>query len=128
MKELEKQILEWSKSVFPNATQIAVERKLYEEFREARVEVFFRKDRKAAGMELADVVIVATRWLDQYGLSLVDCIAEKLEINRKRVWGPPDETGDRQKITTIPCGCGVDCGSYSIGKWYYCRNCHANVG
>lgn len=121
-KELEQEILSFQKATWPNATIEAIEKKFHEEEREAHVEVFYRKDRHAAGLEIADYFIMATRWLDHYGLSITDCIAEKLAIIKGREYGPEMADGDREKIEY--CDCHGSGGSYLIGDIWYYQDCN----
>jgi hypothetical protein len=98
MKELEESILQWHREIFPHATVKAVREKLWEEFREADVEVFYRIDRKAGAMELADIFISGTAWCNKHGISLVDCIVEKLDILRASDWGEEKADGSRDRV------------------------------
>ena len=47
--------------------------------------------------ELADVCIVGIALLNRIGSSLSECISNKMVINKARIWGPEDETGNRKK-------------------------------
>lgn len=43
--------------------------------------------------EIADLIILACAYAGIYGIDLDTAVREKMEINRKRTWAPPDENG-----------------------------------
>lgn len=48
--------------------------------------------------EVADVIILALTIAHLYGFSAEDAVAAKMERNRRRRWGPPDEHGACQHL------------------------------
>lgn len=96
MNSIEKEVLEWHKATFPNATEDAVWKKLQEEAIELLDSIKFGIE--FTEEELADVCIVAIRLFDFHGMTLFEIIRDKLEINKSRKWGPETPSGDRPRI------------------------------
>lgn len=93
-------IKEWHRETFPDADMNTQLIKLEEEFAEMRAEI---GDPEKLCKELADVIIVCAglmRWesatadmllmnllsRNQYWDKAMDCVAQKMEINKKRNW------------------------------------------
>jgi NTP pyrophosphatase (non-canonical NTP hydrolase) len=102
-----KDILDWHKETFPNATEEAVAAKLLEEAHELWCELvnheITRSTKSEAEMldEVADVFIVATRYIDMRSggtVSILDIIEKKMERNKRRTWGPEEANGDRRRV------------------------------
>jgi NTP pyrophosphatase (non-canonical NTP hydrolase) len=98
MVEIEKEVLDWHRSTFPNATNTAVLEKLKEETLELLAELVKPSTRENTEKEIADVAIVSISLLNRWGTSLSDQIKLKLEINKLRSWGDEDKNGDRPRI------------------------------
>jgi phosphoribosyl-ATP pyrophosphohydrolase len=95
MIDIEKEVLEWHRKTFPNATNQAVYEKLWEEVDELKQSCI---DSNNIAGEIADVCIVSITLLDRFGMSLSEIIKDKLEINKRRNWGEETENGDRPRI------------------------------
>ena len=106
MNYLIKDILDWHKDTFPNATGEAVWAKLLEEGHEFWLELINHENQSTKSEtemldELADVFIVATRYIDMRSdgeVSILDIIEKKMERNKQRVWGPEEANGDRRRV------------------------------
>ena len=108
MRNIKEEILSWHKETLPNATEWAVVDKLVEEVEELNNALWAytrggRTAKSEAEMldEIADVFIVATRYIDMRSegeVSILDIIEKKMERNKQRVWGPEDANGDRWRV------------------------------
>jgi phosphoribosyl-ATP pyrophosphohydrolase len=102
MQEIEKEVLEWHKETFPNATGAAIMDKVFEEIGEF-VHVALNPNSKPAEYwdELADVIITNMALINNTSggdVTLADIVRRKLGINKARQWGPEDENGDRKRV------------------------------
>lgn len=101
-KELQKMIAEWSRETFgggptpiPNTEK---ERRwgmmahFSKEFDEL-LGALKTNDPKRIGNELADCAMLLFDMADISGIDIGAAMLEKLEINKKRKWGKPDEHG-----------------------------------
>lgn len=100
---IEKEVLEWQKNTFPNATMRAKMIKLREECIELIAAIEFGNYQQVLE-ESADVFIVAVNIANdrrefEDNVTMTRVITDKLAINKSRTWGPEDETGNRKKIT-----------------------------
>lgn len=130
IEDLCKEIVEWHVATFPNATEEAMANKLLEELGEL-VEAANAGNGPAFWAELSDVVIVATAiWGRQDPpRSFPAWVREKLEVNRRRVWGKETANGDRPRDKTLekwsPNAC-ILCGRPNHGDPSgQCRSCRA---
>ena len=107
MNNLIKDILDWHKDTFPNATEEAVSAKLLEEAHELWLELINHAINQSTKSEtemldeVADVFIVATRFVDMRSggeVSILDIIEKKMERNKRRAWGPEEANGDRRRV------------------------------
>lgn len=102
MDYLEKNILEWHRDVFPNATLLAKTNKLTEECREL-IESINGGDIQHALEEAADIFIVAVsiagdrRYFDD-NVNMCRIITDKMAINKGRDWGEELPNGDRKMV------------------------------
>jgi len=96
IENIEKEVLNWQSSTFPNATKQAIFDKLHEEVGELYQETFLLHSKTAE--EIADVAIVSISLLNRMGTSLSAVIAAKLAINKDRTWGAETENGDRPRV------------------------------
>lgn len=76
----------WQAETFPRATPASVVEHLRREINELVAD-------PTDTSELADVVFLAVGLAYELGVDLTAIVAEKLAINRARVWGQPDEFG-----------------------------------
>ena len=97
MIEIENKIEEWHTNTFPNATEKAIQDKLIEECIEL-LHAIKDKDTNNIIEEIADVFIVSCSLLSRKGLSFNGVVTNKLEVNKKRVWGKEDSQGDRPRV------------------------------
>lgn len=81
-----REIHDWQAVTFPRATPASVVEHL-------RREVVELESDPSNAMELADVVFLAIGLAYETGVDLRAILAEKLAINRARVWGEPDADG-----------------------------------
>lgn len=95
MDEIQKDIVNWHKKTFPNATDEALNDKLAEESLELLEALVLGQGDVVE--EIADVFIVSCTFLDRHGLSFADFVAKKMEINKKREWGEEVKNGDRPR-------------------------------
>jgi len=103
MKELQELIDElhkWQRETFPQSSPISKLHHLAEEIPELieEIEKHYHNsgDLKATELEYADCFILLLGSAFMYGLKAEDIfriIREKLEINKSRIWGTPDENG-----------------------------------
>jgi NTP pyrophosphatase (non-canonical NTP hydrolase) len=97
MNNLERQIVSWNKTTFPNATREAFLLKIKSELVEAMVEADSANE-DALVHELADVAILSISYLARFhNSSLYDAINTKFKIVASREWGAEDEHGDKVK-------------------------------
>jgi NTP pyrophosphatase (non-canonical NTP hydrolase) len=105
--QIEKEIAEWHRETFPNATQEAILDKLMEETAELVDAVRQADKRYHLGnvfdifYEFADVFIVFVALLDRVSIgkiSVEDIVMAKLAVNKKRQWGEETANGDRPRV------------------------------
>jgi len=97
IEDIEKEVLEWHRETFPNATDEAIDDKLQEEVAELNGEIYFGDDKGKKANEIADVCIVSIAMLARMHTSLSAIIAAKLAVNKARTWGPEQPDGNRIK-------------------------------
>lgn len=100
MDQIEKEVIEWHKSIFPNATDDAISQKFREESYEFEIESQKYRDffSATATEEFADMCIVYMGGLAKRGKpTLTEIIRCKLDINKARVWGPENKDGSRYR-------------------------------
>lgn len=98
--QIEKDIAEWHKETFPNATQGAILGKVREEAGEL-LDATYRGTIIEVLEEFADVFITISAFISRSEinwLSLEDIIEAKLNVNKKRQWGKETENGDRPRV------------------------------
>jgi len=96
LEGVEKEVVVWSKTTFPNATKEALREKFNEEFNELFEAMVMKPGDRFK--ELADVCIVAIRELHDSESSLSEIIAAKLAINQGREWGLELPDGNRERV------------------------------
>lgn len=88
------EITQWQKETFGSATAMSKMNHLIEEIVELQDDLLVNaKDRR---LEFADCFLLLFGCAAADGMSYDDicsCIDEKMEINRKRTWGKPQENG-----------------------------------
>jgi phosphoribosyl-ATP pyrophosphohydrolase len=94
IEDIEKEVIEWHRATFPNATEKAILDKFDEEVIELVNSLMGHGNMVE---ELADICIVAIALLNRLDTSLAECIRMKMNVNILRKWGPEDETGNRKK-------------------------------
>lgn len=65
------------------------------------IEAYDRQDHREIGLEFADCFILLLNGAAKYGIlaeEIFDLVGRKMEINRQRKWGKPDENGVSQHI------------------------------
>jgi NTP pyrophosphatase (non-canonical NTP hydrolase) len=95
LQELIDELHSWQEETFPHADAISKLHHLAKEVPEL-IEELKGMDDKAIRMEYADCFLLLFGSAAMHGLSaeeICDAIKEKLEINRSRTWGKPDENG-----------------------------------
>lgn len=90
LQKLQDDLCEWAEKTFGGGDRLVpVIHHLKQEVKELL-------DHPTNRMEFADCFILLLEAAQQAGLNtddLIDAANEKLEINKKRVWGKPDENG-----------------------------------
>lgn len=93
-KQLFKEVTEWQKATFKDAHEYRFIHHLKQEIEEVIVSMLIGDPTKR--LEFADCFILLMGAAKADGMSYEDicsAISEKLEINKKRVWGEPDSNG-----------------------------------
>lgn len=101
MKKLQREIGEWGDKTFPTSTKSeklhGVIHHLSDEVYELMAEVMMYSAnidrREQFRQEVADAGILVFQLAYTLGFDLETEIREKMEINKKRKWGTPDERG-----------------------------------
>lgn len=110
----------WADETFgPNVSQDAIIAHLKKEVEELA-------QYPDSAYEYADCMILLLDAAKRVGISasfLLECCKDKLEINRKRKWGPPDKDGVIEHIKDIVC---PSCGDKNDLRNCFreCRDCH----
>jgi hypothetical protein len=86
LETLFEEIQVWQRETFPRATALSAANHLVREAKELLED-------PSELSELADVIILAVGVADQLGIDIEEVVRIKLEINKERVWGEPDEDG-----------------------------------
>lgn len=97
-------IIEWQKETFKTANSVSKLWHLLQEVRELR-QAFNEFDERAIRMEFADCFILLMGAAASAGLShadILNCIEEKMIINKSRNWGTPDANGVVNHIEENP--------------------------
>lgn len=89
-----REVNEWQAVTFPRATPASVVEHLRREVQELVAD-------PTDLSELADVVFLAVGLAYELGVDLKTIVAEKLAINRARVWGHPDSAGVVEHIREV---------------------------
>lgn len=97
-RDLFESITKWQKETFPESTAHSKVKHLSEEVDELSTELCFPSDDtgKAKRMEFADCFILLIGAAHDSGMTyedIIEAINEKMEINKARKWGKPDEYG-----------------------------------
>ncbi len=93
-QELFESVTKWQNETFGQATALSKIAHLKQEIKELKKDV--KKDNPAKRLEFADCFILLFGAAASDGMSyeqIIDCISEKLEINKSRTWGKPDKNG-----------------------------------
>lgn len=119
MMDLQRQIGEWGDQTFPydkrnwHEEDEACVRLLmhleeeYDELTEAFSNVGFPlldTEVEDVAYEAADMVILLFRLAHICGFDLLQAVERKMEVNRTRVWGAPDERGLIRHVEGLPPG------------------------
>lgn len=98
MKESQKSIAAWAEQVFgPVAEPVSLVRRAAIELDEL-TQAVRDQDAQEIGREAADVVILLSRLMHEYGLSLEEEVDKKMILNRERNWvSAGDGTGTHIK-------------------------------
>lgn len=86
----------WQKNTFGAATALSKLNHLEEEIEELHVDLVENAPEENIRMEFADCFILLFGAADSHGLTysdIVDSIWQKMEINKNRKWGKPDNNG-----------------------------------
>lgn len=90
MKKLQKEITNWHKATFPEATRENVVNKAKEELSELMAELddYVPHEVRLENVieESADVVIIISALLGRLGVNLNAAVRDKMNINKKRKW------------------------------------------
>lgn len=86
MYEILKDINEWQDVVFKKATPQSASAHLRREANELYESPYDAE-------EMADIFILLAGVAHLAGVDLVEAVEKKMAINRKRIWGEPDEEG-----------------------------------
>ena len=95
-KELFQAISEWQKLTFGQATAESKINHLREEINELQFDIHVKAPEQNIRMEFADCFFLLFGAAAAHGLTYEDicqAIADKFEINKKRIWGKPDKLG-----------------------------------
>lgn len=87
--DLQKEIGIWAVDTFPYSTT----RSRAEHLKKEAQEVLDAAGTDKLGEELADCFLLLAGLAHKNRISLVEEVRKKFEINRRRVWGKPDEKG-----------------------------------
>ena len=124
IEDIEKEVIEWHRATFPNATLGAIEKKIAEELYEFGTVINTEGSKpKDYWNEFADVIITHMAYLAKSSngeVTLAGIINWKLDINRQREWGEETENGNRDR----KCDCKVDHGAYVKNGLWYCKKCN----
>ena len=102
LQSLMDSIFEWANKTFPNQTAVSKSIHLQKEAKELTeaLEKYYRipsqRHRDDVKLEFADIMILLVNTANVYGITAKELIALsyiKLEINKSRQWGEPDEDG-----------------------------------
>lgn len=94
LESLFEEVRQWQRKTFPTATAKSVAKHLSKEAEELLAD-------PTELSELADVFILAIGVADQLGADIFDVIECKLEINKEREWGEPDEHGVIEHVRDV---------------------------
>lgn len=79
LRELQRAVVEWANSIFPQRTQASAFMKLFEEVGE-----LIRQPNSPG--EYADILIMLLDLADMHGIDLLKAGFDKMDVNRKRSW------------------------------------------
>lgn len=97
LENLFEEVRIWQRETFPKATAKSAANHLVREAKELLAD-------PTELSELADVFILAVGVADQLGVNIEEVIECKMEINRQRAWGEPDEHGVVEHVRDILSG------------------------
>ena len=89
-------ITKWQRETFPNANALSRVNHLAEEVLELHEALHKHHSASDTEMELADCFILLFGAANAYGMSyddILNAIDKKMDINKARKWGKPDENG-----------------------------------
>lgn len=95
-QEMFEEITAWQKKTFTKATALTAVRHLFEELSELEYDLEDGKSVDKTSSEYADCFMLLFGSACLYGLSYEDickAINDKMEINKARIWGKPNEQG-----------------------------------
>ena len=104
LNEFQSFVGHWGCVTFPNATMESIAHHAQDEVIELRKALLFAPidpvSQNDADMDAADVFLLLLHYFHRRGVSLMDTAQAKMEINRARRWGTPDERGVVRHIET----------------------------
>lgn len=109
-KQLFKEVTEWQEATFSVINPIGLLNHLEQEVEELKSDI--RNDNPDKRLEYADCFILLMGAAKADGMSYEDicqAISEKLEINKKRVWGEPDSNGVINHVKEEDLVCCANC-------------------
>jgi hypothetical protein len=89
---ISKDVAEWAEKTFPNQTPKSKAEHLVDEAKELA-------EKPGDMEEMADVFLLLVHIAYMQGVNLLEAARKKLEINRKRQWGPADERGVHKHVS-----------------------------
>jgi hypothetical protein len=96
LQKLMDDIIEWSSKTFENETSVSKINHLKKEVEELRFSIFHEHSEEEKRYEFADCFMLLIAAAKMEGLTANDLILitkAKLELNKSRIWGKPDENG-----------------------------------
>lgn len=99
--DIEDEIIAWHRDTFPNASMLARIKKIKEEcvelFQSAEIGNIQQLLEEAADVFIVAVSIAADKSFFEENVSMTRVIADKMEINKGRIWGKEMPDGDRPR-------------------------------
>jgi hypothetical protein len=104
LQKLMDDVLEWSQSTFKTQSSYSKLKHLEKENSELQNAIFHEHGNAEISEEFADcfmLLIAAAKMEGFSAMDLINCSNAKLEINKTRKWGDPDENGVCEHIKTV---------------------------
>lgn len=127
-KELFKEVTEWQKETFPEATDLSKLHHLKQELEELMQAIHYLNQGTTdteVESEFADCFLLLFGAAKAHGMTfeeITKCIQDKFEVNKKRTWGNPDENGVVNHVkeeTEFPEKC-LSSKDYALGNFEKC--------